>query len=968
MSNSTWGEPEPFADETYPPALLRFFLKQMMAQFGADGACMALYDEGINQMKIQAHIRRRHLSPSPDSSRPTIPPHTDQLTLTAEMRLRQGRRTTVNLLQDGQAGQGQAAAHTAWRQGQEGQATAPTAWGQGQEGQATAPMAWGPGQGQAATPTAWRQGQGTGASPIPTAQGHAFNFSLGTHVSANTSEEIEDVTLQQSGLFAVGTTYPAGHDLIGYIWQKNEAYSMRHEDYVSVFFNVHPLPFSMDITPSSYLVVPIRETTLIEEMHNQKPRASVLGVIILYQVGSEANPFQKLRVAALHYIERIALYLQNHRLQRAQRRTSEYLQLLQNISTVFPSSVKLSSLVDHVYQFVLRVVDVSSMLLTLYDRDLKRLYDVFALRNGQKIEDLVEQPVVRLPDERPVWWHVTQEERHTLQFSPQQEPQKALLYEELLTGIWGDQRHTGSFLLLPMKMFTRVVGALCLTSNRPHAYHPEEIQVLETMVQIVTVSVENAKLYERDRDILQRSTQRETQLSVVNTALQAISSSLNVTELLNNLVMSVVHLLHVNMCVFFEFSPDTQDFFAHAFYAPPSVQMHDDGSGMPVVAPPKKREPDEVIRLIRLPFSNTVLEQRMNEGFFYMEPAQLEELAQKSTEGGAIFLREIGVHHMLIIPMNTQENVLGFLAVPTPTGASFQPRDVSTLLMICAQTASAIRNAQVFEEREEAYAEMKRMSELKDEFLVTASHELRTPLTAISGYSSQLKRQSARANPQQILRFATKISVASQQLIDIVANMTEAAQIGAVDKNLDLHLEPVQLLAAVEMAVNMLAFKSEQSILVDVAPDLWVWGDPPRVRQVLTNLLENAVKYVPTESTVHVQAEKILLAQVEPLLSTDQKDHTYLLEHHDQPVVLVRVKDQGEGIDPEDQPRIFEKFVRATRVLTTPVRGSGLGLYICRRFIDAMGGKLWLEKSIPNEGSTFSFYLPYIEPPIGVGP
>ena len=373
--------------------------------------------------------------------------------------------------------------------------------------------------------------------------------------------------------------------------------------------------------------------------------------------------------------------------------------------------------------------------------------------------------------------------------------------------------------------------------------------------------------------------------------------------------------------------------------------------------------------LIRLPFKDTVLEQRINEGFFYLEPVQLEELAQKSGEEGAIFLREIGPHHMLIIPMNAEENVLGFLVVPTPKGTNcFQPRDVGTLLMICAQTVSAIRNAQVFEEREEAYAEMKRLSELKDEFLVTASHELRTPLTAISGYSSQLKRQSARANPQQILRFATKISFASQQLIDIIANMTEAAQIGAVDKNLDLHLEPVQLLAAAEVAENMLAFKSEHSIRVDIAPDLWVLGDPPRVRQVLTNLLENAAKYVLSESTTYVLAEKMTLAQVEPLLSADQVDHAYLLEHREMPVVLVRVKDQGQGIDPEDQLRIFEKFVRATRVVTTPVRGSGLGLYICRRFINAMSGKLWLEKSVLNEGSTFSFYLPYTEPPIGVGP
>jgi signal transduction histidine kinase len=79
------------------------------------------------------------------------------------------------------------------------------------------------------------------------------------------------------------------------------------------------------------------------------------------------------------------------------------------------------------------------------------------------------------------------------------------------------------------------------------------------------------------------------------------------------------------------------------------------------------------------------------------------------------------------------------------------------------------------------------------------------------------------------------------------------------------------------------------------------------------------------------------------------------------PVVVVHVYDEGEGILPADQQKIFEKFVRASRSLTTPVRGSGLGLYICRRYIEAMGGRLWLQHSIPGEGSAFSFYLPRIE-------
>jgi signal transduction histidine kinase len=287
-------------------------------------------------------------------------------------------------------------------------------------------------------------------------------------------------------------------------------------------------------------------------------------------------------------------------------------------------------------------------------------------------------------------------------------------------------------------------------------------------------------------------------------------------------------------------------------------------------------------------------------------------------------------------------------------------------LAISTQAASAIRNAQLFAQREEAYAELERMSKLKDEFLVTASHELRTPLTAIHGYAGRLKRQASRATPQQILRFATQISVAAQQLSDLVSNMTEAAQIGANDKMQDLHLEQVQLYAAAEIAITMLSLKNGHEIVLDIAQDLWIIGDAPRVRQILTNLLDNAIKYSLPQTTITVLAHKMVLSQVEQYLSKDQIDHALLVEKGDSEVVLVRIIDQGPGVMPEDQLHIFDKFVRAPRSLTTPVRGSGLGLYISRRFAEAMDGKLWLEKSVPNEGATFSFYLPAVDAPVEV--
>jgi signal transduction histidine kinase len=135
------------------------------------------------------------------------------------------------------------------------------------------------------------------------------------------------------------------------------------------------------------------------------------------------------------------------------------------------------------------------------------------------------------------------------------------------------------------------------------------------------------------------------------------------------------------------------------------------------------------------------------------------------------------------------------------------------------------------------------------------------------------------------------------------------------------------------------------------------------LRQVISNLLENAAKYSPAQSAIHLSACAMTLAQILPILPPKQCDNRVM---NDTKMVLVRVQDQGEGIQPEDQERIFEKFVRAPRSLTSPVRGAGLGLYICRRYVEAMGGKLWLEKSVPNEGSVFSFYLPYVDPPVEI--
>ncbi len=775
-------------------------------------------------------------------------------------------------------------------------------------------------------------------------------------------ENVEEVTSQQNDLFSVGTGYRVGMDLIGYVWHKNETHIMRHDDYLSYFYTGDRTTLKIDVTPTWYLVVPMQELTLVDEVRGKKKQARVTGVIVLYHTAIGAVFQQKQRSEAREFAERIALFLQNEQLRHRQLRTSEYLQQLQNISIAFPTSVKLAKLVDDIYQFTTKVVDVSSMLITLYDRDTRKIYDVFAIENGNRVGDLTEHPLVIEPEERPVWWKVAHNEKQTLLIDVTHYEQGE--YDELLTGPWGDQHKAGSFLLLPMKMFNRIIGSLSITSMHPHAYHPEEIQVLETMVQIITVSIENAKLYDRAYQSLRDAKQREEMLAAMNSALQTISVStvLNVNDIAHKFVESAAKLVQTEMSIFFQCPPEREHLIVLAAYEAEKQQSNWYDPDDQVNISYDNKYDDELFAKIHIPFKNSSLEYLVSTGFFYLDEPMAEELAKECDEWGAIFLLETGIKKMLMVPVLYQAELVGILGVHTPEQVrNFRPNEVGMLMALSSQAASAIRNAQLFEEIQEAYAEQQQLDKLKDEFLVTASHELRTPLSAISGYSTLLKRQSGRINPQQITRYAAKIAGATQQLTDLVNSMTEAAKIGTIDKKLDLQIGPVQLHAAVEMAVTMLSVNIEQKILPQVSPNLWVSGDPLRVRQVITNLLDNAAKYSPVDGRIEVIAGATTLSQIG--LPEDQLD----VEADPRlPVVLVQVYDEGEGIDPEDQQKIFEKFVRATRSLTTPVRGSGLGLFICRRYIEAMGGRLWLQQSIPREGSVFSFYLPRMDAPIDV--
>ena len=230
--------------------------------------------------------------------------------------------------------------------------------------------------------------------------------------------------------------------------------------------------------------------------------------------------------------------------------------------------------------------------------------------------------------------------------------------------------------------------------------------------------------------------------------------------------------------------------------------------------------------------------------------------------------------------------------------------------------------------------DVRRLEELKASFIATASHELRTPLAAVYGAAQTLLRHDFALDEGGRDRFVSLIADESERLGRIVNEILLASQLDA--GRLDLEAEPFDALELVDRVIESTRAYAPPGVAVErvVADDLpLVDADRDKVRQVLVNLVENAIKYSPDGGRVEVGVES-------------QEEN-----------VLFHVRDEGLGIPSDEQSRVFEKFYRVDPHMTRGVGGTGLGLYICNELVGRMGGHIWLE-SKAGEGSTFLFELP----------
>ncbi|HJU06010.1 MAG TPA: ATP-binding protein [Nitrospiraceae bacterium] len=236
---------------------------------------------------------------------------------------------------------------------------------------------------------------------------------------------------------------------------------------------------------------------------------------------------------------------------------------------------------------------------------------------------------------------------------------------------------------------------------------------------------------------------------------------------------------------------------------------------------------------------------------------------------------------------------------------------------------------------------LRHLEKVRKDFVANVSHELRTPLTSIKGYVEALV-DGAKNDPEEASRFLEIILKQSDRLNLILEDLLQLSQIESGQAL--FKREPVNLATVIERTLALikpLAEKKGHRVTVAIPPDLPpVAGDEERLVQVLTNLLDNAVKYTPERGSIHIIGRRVDAAQN---------------GSHDQ--VELSVADNGIGIPEADRPRVFERFYRVDKARSRELGGTGLGLAIVKHIIEAHAGQIWVESNQPA-GSRFVMRIP----------
>jgi signal transduction histidine kinase/CheY-like chemotaxis protein len=464
---------------------------------------------------------------------------------------------------------------------------------------------------------------------------------------------------------------------------------------------------------------------------------------------------------------------------------------------------------------------------------------------------------------------------------------------------------------VPMLLDGEVVGVLSVWRTQVRPFSGRAVEVLTTFAAQAALAVRTVDLVRTLESRTGELGHKVTQLEALGAVGQAVSSSLNLTEVLNAIITQAVRLSGSHGGSIFEFDQGAREFRVETVCG-------------------TSPEAFDALRRVRIGLDDTFIGKAAALG----RPLELTDLRDAPLDPHLSVLAESGWRSLVAVPMLREGRIVGAMVIRRHTPGRV-PQEIYDLLeTFASQSSLALINAQLYRQLERQSAALEVASRHKSEFLASMSHELRTPLNAIIGFSEVLlERMFGELNERQD-DYLRDIWSSGKHLLELLNDILDLSKIEA--GQMVLNRSEFVVRECLEYCLSMVrerALKERILLSLEVDPQVGMLdADRLRFRQVVLNLLSNAVKFTPAGGRVGVRA------------SIRDQD------------LIVEVVDTGPGVAVEDRQRIFDSFQQGARH-AEQTEGTGLGLTLSKQILELHGGRIWVE-SETGQGSTFGFALP----------